>query len=74
MFPLFFATFITYSVCTPTARIGQGNIWFYPIYDSTNYKVLFVIGTWLLVYVVLHLSAEFLNEDPDEIDKVCFVD
>ena len=74
MIVMVFGGFIAYSVCTPTARIGQGNIYMYPFYDAAEVKVLFVVGTWILLYFVITVAHELMDRDFGPVANKLFVE
>lgn len=60
--PLFVGFCIfTYSCTSPMNYTNMGALFFYPLYSDYPLQVLHVIGTWLWVYVVVWLMAEFGN-------------
>lgn len=57
----FLVFFVQYSFCCPTAHAGQGNVFFYPIYQSTEFQTIHITGTWFWVYAIFIITPEFLN-------------
>ena len=49
--------FLQYSMCAPTALLGQGNIWTYPVYDTPEMQSWFVFGTWSWLYALTFMTS-----------------
>jgi hypothetical protein len=60
--PLFVGfSIFTYACTSPMNYTNMGALFFYPLYADYPLQVLHVIGTWLWVFVVVWMMAEFGN-------------
>ena len=57
----FFVVLMICSLAIPATSMGQGNIWFYPIYSDYVMRCFYTTGTWTLLYLVLVAGINLLN-------------
>lgn len=54
--------FFVYSLTSPTTSTGTGFIFYYPLYDLVELRILFTLGTWMWVYVIIFESQRIANK------------
>ena len=63
---MLFCCVLLFVLGLPSTNKNVGYLWTYPLYESTCLRTLYVMGTWVWLYLFLHWSYKHMNSQLNE--------